>query len=109
MLNNTIIKKYIMLKIKHELNVLQWIPPIKGLVEFRTIKTRKNKDNCFKNKNIKNIIINLVESPKSTCSEYSIFNKSVLVKELLFLLKYFVEKLAIDFIILTSHICDSII
>lgn len=103
MLNNAIVKKYIMLQIKHELNVLQWIPPIKVLVEFRITKDNKNKGTCFKKKNIKNIIINLVESPKSTCSEYSIFRRSFSVKELLFLLKYFVKKVARDFTILTSH------
>lgn len=69
-LNSTITKKYIMLTVKHELNVLQWIPPIKGLVEFKITNDNKNKGICFRYKNIKNIIIDLVKSPKSTCSEY---------------------------------------
>lgn len=96
-LNSAITKKCIMLKIKHELNVLQWIPPISVLVDSKITKNNKNKGNCFKKKNIKNIIINLVESPKSTFSEYSIFKRSFSVKELLFLLKYFVKKVASDF------------
>ena len=59
-----------MLHIKHELNVLQCIPPPKGLVEIKITKDKKNMGNSFKLKNIKNKIMNLIKSPKITCSEY---------------------------------------
>lgn len=102
MLNNNIIMKYIRLTIKHELKVLQWIPPPNGLVEIRITKDNKNKGTSFKLKNIKNIIINFVKSPKTTCSEYWILSKSFLVKEELFFSKYLDINVDSDFIILTS-------
>ena len=46
------------------------MPPPKGLVEIRITKDNKNKGTSFKLKNIKNKIMNLVKSPKTTCSEY---------------------------------------
>lgn len=91
-LNSVIIKKYIMLIIKYELNVLEWRFFINGFVEFKIIKDNKNKGICFRYKKINNSIIDLVKFFKSICSEYWIFRRFFLVNDLLFVFKYFVKK-----------------
>ena len=93
-----------MLNAKHELKVLQWIPPKKGLIEIKRRKDSKNIGTSFNIENIKSKTINFNESPKTTCSEYSILSKSFFVKEELFFSKYLDIKVDNDFIILTSFI-----